>query len=65
MYQVYQHWDPLEICVVGRTYPPEFFSWIKNSKTREKFENLAEETEEDYQRLISLLKKFKFEMLDV
>jgi hypothetical protein len=63
VFQVYQHWDPLKICVVGRTYPPEFFSWIKNSKTRIRFENLAEETEEDYQSLISLLKKFNVEIV--
>jgi len=63
MYQVYQHWDPLKICVVGRTYPPEFFSWIKNLKTRKRFENLVQETEEDYQRLISLLEKFDVEIV--
>jgi hypothetical protein len=55
MYSVYQHWDPLNVCIVGKTYPPEFYSWIKDSKTRNKFENLAEETEEDYQVLIKLL----------
>jgi hypothetical protein len=55
MYSVYQHWDPLQVCLVGRTYPPEFYSWIKNSATRSKFELLAEETEEDYQTLIKLL----------
>ena len=49
MYSVYQHWDPLKVCVVGKTYPPEFFSWIKESDTRRRFEKLAEETEEDYQ----------------
>jgi hypothetical protein len=63
VYQVYQHWDPLKTCIVGRTYPPEFFSWIKNAKTRRRFEILAEETEEDYQRLISLLKKFDVEIV--
>jgi hypothetical protein len=55
MYNVYQHWDPLQVCIVGKTYPPEFYSWIKNSNTRQKFENLARETEEDYQNLIALL----------
>jgi len=55
MMQVYQHWDPLKKCIVGRTYPPEFYSWITNSATRNRFEKLAEETEEDYQSLISLL----------
>jgi hypothetical protein len=63
-FSVYQHWDPLKLCLVGRTYPPEFYSWINNSKTRRRFETLAEETEEDYQNLISLLqKKFGVEIL--
>jgi len=55
MYSVYQHWDPLKTCIVGKTYPPEFYSWIENSETRQRFEKLAEETEEDYQGLINLL----------
>lgn len=56
MYSVYQHWDPLQVCMVGRTYPVEFFSFIKNTKTRSAFENMVQETEEDYQRLIGLLR---------
>jgi hypothetical protein len=55
MYNVYQHWDPLQVCLVGRTYPPEFYSWIEDINTRTRFEKLAQETEEDYQRLINLL----------
>lgn len=55
MYSVYQHWDPLRVCMVGRTYPPEFYTWIKDAKTRAKFETLSQETEEDYQGLIGLL----------
>lgn len=55
MYKVYQHWDPLQTCLVGRTYPPEFYSWISDPQTRSRFETLAEETEEDYQQLIRLL----------
>ena len=47
MYSVYQHWDPLKFCIVGRTYQPEFYSWIEHSQTRAIFEKLAEETEED------------------
>jgi len=61
MYSVYQHWDPLQVALVGRTYPPEFYSWIENSVTRQRFEKLAEETEDDYQNLISLLEK-KFQV---
>ena len=54
-YSVYQHWDPLKVCMVGKTYPPEFYKWIENTQTRNTFEKLAEETEEDYQNLIRLL----------
>lgn len=54
-WSVYQHWDPLQVCLVGRTYPSEFYSWIANKETRNRFEKLAEETEEDYQKLIQLL----------
>ena len=63
MYSVYQHWDPLKVCIVGKSYPPEFYSWIKNPKTRSTFEKIAIETEEDYQSLIKLLKKFNVEVL--
>lgn len=63
-YSVYQHWDPLDVCIVGKTYPPEFYTWIKESSTRQRFEKMAEETEEDYQKLIGLLQiKFGVKVL--
>ena len=61
MYNVYQHWDPLKVCVVGRSYPPEFYSFIKNTKVRNVMERIAQETEEDYQSLITLLQSFGVE----
>lgn len=64
MYQVYQHWDPLQVCIIGRTYAPEFYHWIKDSNTRQKFETLAQETEEDYNNLSRLLtEKFNVRVL--
>lgn len=64
MYSVFQPWDPLKVCVVGKSYPPEFYSWIKNSNTRRRFEQLAEETEQDYQILVNLLQvRFGIEVL--
>ena len=64
MYSVYQHWDPLKVCVVGKTYAPEFYGWIKDANTRRRFEKLAEETEQDYQTLIDLLQsKFGIRVL--
>ena len=63
-FSVNYHWDTLKTCIVGRTYPPEFYSWIEDVLTRRRFEKLAEETEEDYQNLISLLgNKFNVEVL--
>jgi len=63
MYSVYQHWDPLKVCVVGKSYPPEFYSWIKNPKTRSIFEKIAIETEEDFQALIKTLESFDVDVL--
>jgi hypothetical protein len=63
MYNVYQHWDPLKVCIVGKSYEPEFYSFIKNSKARSVMERIAIETEEDYQKLIKLLESFGVEVL--
>ena len=62
-YSVHQHWDPLKVCLVGQSYPPEFYSYINNVKVRSIFEKIAQETEEDYQKLISKLKEFGVEIL--
>jgi len=55
---VYQHWDPLKLCVVGQTYPPEYYRWITKPHVRKLFEQIAIETEEDYQLLIKKLQEF-------
>lgn len=62
-YSVHQHWDPLQVCIVGRSWPPEFYSWIKVPHVRHLFERIAEETEEDYQNLISKLESFGVKIL--
>lgn len=63
MYSVYQHWDPLKVCVVGRSYPPEFYSWITVPHVRDLFERIAIETEEDYQSVIKKLESFGVQVL--
>ena len=63
MLSVHQHWDPLKVCAVGRCYPPEFFNYIQNSKVRGVFHRIAEETEDDYQKLISVLEKFDVKVI--
>jgi len=63
MFSVYQHWDPLKVCMVGRSYPPEFYSWITVPHVRSLFERIAIETEEDYQNIIKKLQEFDVEIL--
>ena len=63
MFSVHQHWDPLKVCAVGRSYPPEFYSYIKDARVRNVFEKIAIETEEDYQKLISKLEEFGVEVV--
>ena len=63
MYNVYQHWDPLKVCIVGRSYPSEFYSFITNVRVRLVMERIAQETEEDYQKLIALLESFGVKVL--
>lgn len=58
MYSVHQHWDPLKVCAVGKSYSPEFYSFIENVRVRSVLETIAQETEEDYQKLIALLESF-------
>jgi len=53
----------LRKCVVGRSYPPEFYSWITNSRLQNLFEKIAIETEEDYQNLIKKLHEFGVETI--
>ncbi len=63
MFSVYQHWDPLKVCIVGQSYPPEFYSWIEKPAVRNLFEKIAIETEEDYQGIIKKLQSFGVEIL--
>jgi len=62
-YSVHQHWDPLKVCVVGKSYSPEFYSFIKNEKARVVMQRIARETEEDYQKLVNLLESFNVKIL--
>jgi hypothetical protein len=63
MFSVHQPWDPLKVCVVGRSYPPEFYNFIENPRLRDLFQRIARETEEDFQLLIQTLEKFNVEVI--
>jgi len=60
---VYQPWDKLKACLVGRSYPPEFYDEIESPSIREPLQRVARETEEDYQKLISKLEEFDVEVI--
>jgi N-dimethylarginine dimethylaminohydrolase len=64
-YSVYQHWDPLKVVGLGKSYPPELYDYIKNEKVRKVFQRIAEETEEDYLSLQSLLQKLGSKVIRV
>jgi len=51
-------WDPLEEVWVGRHHLPEYFDLIPIQNIREPLKKIAEETEEDYQSLIKILKDY-------
>jgi len=63
MYTNYNLWDRLQTCIVGRSWPPEFYSRINNSQVRSAMETIAIETEESYLNLIKLLQKFEIDVL--
>lgn len=57
MYSINQSWDKLNVCAVGSTYSPEFYSFVKDSKTRSVMEKISIETEEDFDSLSIFLQK--------
>jgi len=63
MYSVHQPWDPLRVCVVGKSYPPEFYGFITNPRLRSLFERIATETEQDFENLVTLLEKFQVKVV--
>jgi hypothetical protein len=63
MLKSYTGFQRLRKCVVGRSYPPEFYSWITNPRLRLLFETIADETEEDYLKLIKKLKEFNIDVI--
>lgn len=55
--------QPLKNVIVGHSYLPEFYSFIKDDSTKSKWQKIAAETEEDYQTLIGMLNDFGVEVI--
>ena len=62
MLQSHSNFQRLRKVVVGRSYPPEFYSWIPSTSVRKIMEKIAEQTEADFQKLIELLESLDVEV---
>ena len=48
----YATFDPLKHCLIGKNFSSDFFGKItKNTKVSDPLKRIADETEEDYQKL--------------
>jgi hypothetical protein len=56
--QSYTSWQPLEEVIVGRVYPPEYFSFIKDPTVRGQMIRILEESNEDLDNLQSTIEQF-------
>ena len=62
----YATFDPLKHCWIGSGFKAEWFHDLpiyKNNKIMDPIKRIADETEEDYQKLISLLEKFDVKVI--
>ncbi len=55
---IHSEFQPLEEVLVGRAYPPGSFSYSKDSELRDGLDQILGETEEDLNKLVSLLESF-------
>ena len=58
MLNVFNHWDPLQSCIVGKSYSPKFYDFVSDTNVRSKLCTIAEQTEEDLDNLSKQLQKF-------
>jgi len=57
-YNSWCKWHPLKAVMLGRTYYPEFYRDVKNSRIRDCMIRIAEETEEDFLYYKEVLEEF-------
>jgi len=61
MYRVEHHWDPLKVCLVGTTYHPRLYDFVRSSSVRKTLQTISEQTLEDLENLCNVLKSFGVE----
>jgi len=62
MLSVNQPWNKLTKCILGITYPPEFYAFIKNSNIRNIFEKIAQDTNDDLVQIQKKIESFQVEV---
>lgn len=63
MLNVYNHWDKLKTCIVGKSYSPKFYDFVSDTNIRNKLRIVAEQTEEDLDNLSKQLQKFGVQVI--
>ena len=61
-YNIWNKWDPLEVCMLGNNYAPEFFDGIPN-KAGDPLKRICEETLEDLEGYKNILQDFGVEVI--
>lgn len=56
-YNIWNKWDPLQVCMLGNNYAPEFFDGL-NTKAESPLKRICEETLEDLEGYKKILKDF-------
>ncbi len=54
----YTSWQPLEMAVVGRAFPPDYFDFIENPQVRNQLQQILYETEEDLNNLKETIENY-------
>tara|TARA_Y100001937_G_scaffold115834_1_gene167098 strand:+ start:558 stop:1682 length:1125 start_codon:yes stop_codon:yes gene_type:complete len=61
-YNIWNKWDPLQVCMLGNNYFPEFFNGL-NNKAEDSLKRICEETLEDLDNFKNILEKFGVEVI--
>ena len=61
-FNIWNKWDPLETCMLGNNYPPEFFNGIQDN-VGDPLKRICEETLEDLEGYKKILQQFGVEVI--
>ena len=61
--EAYNGWDPLELVIVGRCFPPEYFDHIADPQVKNQLQQILYETEEDLNNLQKTIEQYGAKVL--